>query len=79
MSGVFLAPRMFWQLGDGLELPATRVLASGIEANIQDITPPPEVIILDPVVPEPTTLLLVGISLGGLLLVPRPAAHPPTE
>lgn len=79
MSGVFLAPRMFWQLGDGLELPATRVLASGIEANIQDMTPPPGVFIPDVFVPEPKTLLLVCISLGGLLLAPRPVAHSPTE
>ncbi len=76
MSGVFLAPRMFWQLGDGLELPATRVMASGIEANIQDITPPPGVFIPGPVVPEPTTLWLVCISLGGFFLRRRPTVCP---
>ena len=73
LSGIFLAPRMFWQLGDGLNLPATRVLASGIEANIQDITPPPAVFVPDlpesePVIPEPITLSLVSTAAGILLL-----------
>jgi hypothetical protein len=81
LSGIFLAPRMFWQLGDGLNLPATRVLASGIEANIQDITPPPVVFVPDPpesepVIPEPIALSLVSTAAGILLLGRHPRTMP---
>ena len=37
LSGVFLAPWMYWQLGDGTLLPDTRILAGGVQANIQDM------------------------------------------
>jgi hypothetical protein len=37
MSGVFVAPWMYWQLGDGTDLPDTRILAGGVQANIQDL------------------------------------------
>ncbi len=39
LSGVFLAPWMYWQLGDGTDLPDTRILAGGVQANIQDLYP----------------------------------------
>ena len=37
LSGVFLAPEMYWQLGDGTLMPDTRILAGGVQANIQDM------------------------------------------
>ena len=37
LSGVFLAPWMYWQLGDGTWMPDTRILAGGVQANIQDM------------------------------------------
>ena len=37
LSGVIVAPWMYWQFGDGTELPDTRVLVGGIQANIQDM------------------------------------------
>ena len=37
LSGVFLAPWMYWQLGDGTDMPDTRILAGGVQANIQDL------------------------------------------
>jgi len=37
LSGVFLAPWMYWQLGDGTLLPDTRIIAGGVQANIQDM------------------------------------------
>jgi len=37
LSGVFLAPQMYWQLGDGTVLSDTRILAGGVQANIQDM------------------------------------------
>ena len=58
-SGNYLAPNMFVQIGDGALMPATRILASGIQGNIQDIIPPP-------FVPEPSTALLMGLGLAGL-------------
>lgn len=37
LSGVFVAPWMYWQLGDGTLLPDTRILVGGAQANIQDM------------------------------------------
>ena len=37
LSGVFLSPNMYWQLGDGTLMPDTRILAGGAQANIQDM------------------------------------------
>ena len=37
LSGVFVAPWMYWQLGDGTLLPDTRIIAGGVQANIQDM------------------------------------------
>ncbi len=37
LSGVIVAPWMYWQFGDGTDLPDTRVLVGGIQANIQDM------------------------------------------
>ena len=39
LSGVFLSPDMYWQLGDGTLMPDTRILAGGVQANIQDMYP----------------------------------------
>lgn len=39
LSGVFLSPDMHWQLGDGTLMPDTRILAGGVQANIQDMHP----------------------------------------
>ena len=58
-SGNYLAPNMFVQIGDGALMPATRILASGIQGNIQDIIPPQYI-------PEPGTALLLGLGLAGL-------------
>lgn len=37
LSGVIVAPWMYWQLGDGTLLPDTRLLVGGTQANIQDL------------------------------------------
>jgi len=37
LSGVFVSPDMFWQLGDGTVMPDTRIIAGGVQANIQDM------------------------------------------
>jgi len=37
LSGVFVSPDMYWQLGDGTLMPDTRILAGGAQANIQDM------------------------------------------
>jgi hypothetical protein len=37
LSGVFVAPAMYWQLGDGTLLSDTRLLVGGSQANIQDM------------------------------------------
>lgn len=37
LSGVFVSPDMYWQLGDGTLMPDTRILAGGVQANIQDM------------------------------------------
>ena len=37
ISGVFVSPDMYWQLGDGTLMPDTRILAGGVQANIQDM------------------------------------------
>lgn len=39
LSGVFLSPDMYWQLGDGTLMPDTRIIAGGVQANIQDMYP----------------------------------------
>lgn len=39
LSGVFISPDMYWQLGDGTLMPDTRILAGGVQANIQDMYP----------------------------------------
>ena len=46
LSGVYVSPNMFWQLGAGSRLPATRIVAGGMLANVlivppRDLTPPP--------------------------------------
>ena len=37
LSGVFVAPAMYWQMGDGTLLSDTRILVGGSQANIQDM------------------------------------------
>ena len=37
LSGVFVSPDMYWQLGDGTMMPDTRIIAGGVQANIQDM------------------------------------------
>ena len=64
-DGNYLAPYMYFQIGDGAIMGATRILASGIQGNIQDIAPP---------IPEPTTALLLGLGLTFLGLSHRKAA-----
>ncbi|MCH2114580.1 MAG: ice-binding family protein [Pirellulales bacterium] len=56
-NGTYLAPYMYFQIGDGAIMDATRILASGIQGNIQDITPPLPI-------PEPTTAILLGLGLA---------------
>lgn len=63
-SGTFIAPRAYWQIGDGAIMNATRVLANGIQGNLQEvfgITPGTPV-----EVPEPSSLYLLA---GGLALI----------
>ena len=57
-DGNYLAPYMYFQIGDGAIMNETRILASGIQGNIQDISPP--------LVPEPTTAILLGLGLAFL-------------
>ncbi len=37
LSGTYLAPDMYWQIGDGAIMDATNIWASGIQGNIQTI------------------------------------------
>ncbi|MEE9424050.1 MAG: hypothetical protein V3V18_03615 [Methylococcales bacterium] len=37
LSGTYLAPDMYWQIGDGATMNATNIWASGIQGNIQTI------------------------------------------
>ncbi|WNO09258.1 collagen-binding domain-containing protein [Teredinibacter sp. KSP-S5-2] len=63
-SGTFIAPRAYWQIGDGAIMNATRVLANGLQGNLQEvfgITPGTPV-----EVPEPSSLYLLA---GGLALI----------
>ena len=60
-SGNFIAPHMFWQIGDGATMPATRILVSGVQANLQDMTPPAPI-------PEPGTAILFAVGIAGLAL-----------
>ena len=39
MSGTFVAPDMYWQLGDGTVLRDTQIIGGGVQANIQDMYP----------------------------------------
>ena len=39
LSGVFVSPDMYWQLGDGTLMPDTRIIAGDVQANIQDMYP----------------------------------------
>lgn len=61
-SGTYIAPRAYWQIGDGAIMNQTRVLANGIQGNLQEVFGPQ--IIVD--VSEPASLYLL---FGGLALI----------
>ena len=67
-QGNYIGPRMLFKVGDGATMEATRILGSGFEGNIQDITPPL-------LVPEPSTLVLVQLSLTAWALARRRQAR----
>ena len=60
LNGVFLAPERFWIIGDGMDIDA-RILVSGMQANLQTVSPPS--------IPEPASL--AAIAVGVLLFPPR--------
>ena len=63
--GTYLAPDMFWQIGDGATLDATNIWASGIQANIQTIYGSDVTNDLSQV-PLPGAFLMFGVGLIGL-------------
>ena len=56
LSGTFIAPRAFWQIGDGAIMNATRVLANGIQGNLQTVRGIEHSVIFPPVNPPPVNL-----------------------
>ena len=63
-DGTYIAPNIDWQFSPGSSMLQTRVLVSGIQGSLEDMTPPA-------VVPEPCTALLLAIGLVGMTLARR--------
>jgi len=75
-SGTFIAPRAFWQIGDGAIMNATRVLANGIQGNLQTVRGIIPSVILPPVIVPP--VIVPPIILPPIIVppvdVPEPAS-----
>ncbi len=70
-SGTFIAPRAYWQIGDGAIMNQTRILANGIQGNFQTVRG------IDPpnLVPEPGSLFLLAMGMLGMFTSRRKPAR----
>ncbi len=65
-DGTYISPNVDWQFGPGSSMEQTRVLVSGIQGTLMDMSPPQPI-------PAPSSVLLLALGLAGFGLRARQA------